>query len=169
MLGESGNDPSSAASSIGRLVWAAHTSSQRRAGGTAAPGGAGPAQLDVMWPCEAVDPFNPPRGFKLLPEHRLGLTLTERKLYLPRSISEADAAPADGEAEQQQQQSVAGGDANDNAGTGATPPPGSRKLLLVWFHTNQFEWRHEDELLPWEPHRRRIKGVCGVPGTALQL
>jgi hypothetical protein len=35
-----------------------------------------------------------------------------------------------------------------------------RKLLLLWFHTNSFEWRMEDEVLPFITHKQEFKGMC---------
>lgn len=65
----------------------------------------------VWWPCEAIDPFNPPLGFELQPEHKLALSLEERRVYLPSATppapqqqqgtaNNADRAAAGGAAEE---------------------------------------------------------------------
>lgn len=221
-----------AANSIGRLVWARLYNTAARpthnnpaAAGSSAAAAAGnrfgsspgtaaaAASAGIYWPCEEIDPFRLPRGFKLLPEHRLALTVEERKLYLPAGITAAGAAAGGtdaGEAavaapEKGKQPAAAvdtpaepdpgvaeGGDtsipspsaaaAAADAGTAAVataskskepaiataaaavggagaagPDPSRRKVLLIWFHTNRFEWRYQDELLPFEQHKARLK------------
>jgi hypothetical protein len=126
-----------------------------------------------MWPCEAIDPFSPPRGFKLLPEHKLALTPAERRLFLPDKsgaagtsaaaaaagggggVAVAEATAAAGEAGSPSESAAAGGSsAAAAAGEGGT---GRRKLLLVWFHSNQYEWRWGDELQPFRQHKAKYK------------
>jgi hypothetical protein len=123
-----------------------------------------------MWPCEAIDPFKPPRGFKLLPEHKLALTPAERRLFLPAEggapgsggTSAAAAAAASGEASGSAEAAAAAGDSSGGGGAAAAAAvdgaaAGRRKLLLVWFHSNQYEWRWGDELQPFRQHKAKYK------------
>jgi hypothetical protein len=140
-----GADTSTAALSIGKLVWAPLPLNAD------ATGGANGSEEVVWWPCEAIDPFNPPRGFKLLPEHKLALPLEQRKTHLP--LEGPGDSPPDAA-------SAAGGGAGSSGSTEEQqqPPEGRRKLLLIWFHKAGFEWRPEDELLPFAANKQRIKG-----------
>jgi hypothetical protein len=52
----------------------------------------------------------------------------------------------------------------DAAGFG-TPPPGPRKLLVLWLGLGKFEWRFDWELLPFEPFLEEMEGAWdGVGG-----
>jgi hypothetical protein len=116
-----------------------------------------------MWPCEAIDPFSPPRGFKLLPEHKLALTPAERRLFLPAeggaagtSAAAAAAVVSGGEAGSPSESAVAAGSSASAAAAGEGDA-GRRKLLLVWFHSNQYEWRWGDELQLFRQHKAKYK------------
>ncbi|WIA22484.1 hypothetical protein OEZ85_004780 [Tetradesmus obliquus] len=155
----------SAADSIGRLVWAPLWTDERAAGSSSS----GPSQ--VMWPCEAIDPFNPPRGFTLLPEHKLALPVAERRLHLPgeggapgSAAGTSAAAAAAGAAQDSEAGSPSVSAAAAGAGSSAAAAAGGegagsgrRKLLLVWFHSNQYEWRWGDELKPFRQHKAQFK------------
>lgn len=58
---------------------------------------------------------------------------------------------------------AAGGSADGSAAAagadGEEEAQPSRKLLLLWFHTNSFEWRLEDEVLPFLAHKQEFKGM----------
>ena len=73
----------SLASSLGTIVWAKPTSSTSTATSTTTISS---SRGSIYWPAEAIDPFNPPSGFKLLPEHILKLPMRERQQYLPKSV-----------------------------------------------------------------------------------
>jgi hypothetical protein len=180
----------SAADSIGSLVWAPLWTDERAAGSSSSSSSS-PSQ--VMWPCEAVDPFRPPRGFKLLPEHKLALTPAERRLYLPAeggasgSVGTSAAAAAagggagvgDGAAKNPVATGNEAGSPSESAaaagGGEGGASAGRRKLLLVWFHSNQYEWRWQDELQPFRQHKAKYKrerggwGHSGSVGMAVVL
>jgi hypothetical protein len=218
-----------AASSIGRLVWASlplsnsnptnantgrpHTppsaadsaatgtaaaASSRAAAAAAAAAAAGSSSV-AWWPCEAIDPFNPPLGFELQPEHKLALSPAERRKYLPgegagsrgRASSSSSpqqqqlqqpntpspkgslAAPGAAAADDSPGISNAAGEGGETpaaaaaaAGESGEQPPDRRKLLLMWFHKNAFEWRFEDEVLPFMQHKQEFKGKRRIDGVA---
>lgn len=133
-----------------------------------------------MWPCEAIDPFNPPRGFTLLPEHKLALPVAERRLHLPgeggapgSAAGTSAAAAAAGAAQDSEAGSPSVSAAAAGAGSSAAAAAGGegagsgrRKLLLVWFHSNQYEWRWGDELKPFRQHKAQFKRERGGGTTA---
>jgi hypothetical protein len=158
---------------------AAAATSSRAAVATAAAAAAAGSSV-VWWPCETIDPFNPPLGFELQPEHKLALSVEERRKYLPAEGTNRAKGGSSSNQQQQQQDapktpspkgSLAAGSAaaatDGNPGSSNTAAaaaagegeaPARRKLLLLWFHTNGFEWRLDEEVLPFNNHKQEFKG-----------
>jgi hypothetical protein len=153
----------------------------------------------AWWPCEAIDPFNPPLGFELQPEHKLALSPAERRKYLPGEGAGSRGRVSSSSSPQEQQllqqpntpspkgslaaPGAAAAAADDSpgisnaaeeggetaaaaAGESGEQPPDRRKLLLMWFHKNAFEWRFEDEVLPFMQHKQEFKGKRRIDGVA---
>jgi hypothetical protein len=55
------------------------------------------------------------------------------------------------------------------AAAGEGEAPARRKLLLLWFHTNSFEWRIEDEVLPFMTHKQEFKGMYAESGDKVHI
>jgi hypothetical protein len=157
---------------------AAAATSSRAAVATAAAVAAAGSSV-VWWPCEAIDPFKPPLGFDLQPEHKLALSTEERRKHLPAEGANRAKGVSSSNLQHQQQDapktpspmgSLAAGSAagatdgnpsSSNAAAAAAgegEAPARRKLLLLWFHTNSFEWRLGEEVLPFNDHKQEFKG-----------
>jgi hypothetical protein len=118
--------------------------------------------LVLWWPCEVIDPWEPPEGFELRLQHVLALPPSLRAMCVPPALLARllGALPGVAGAEEPGMSSGGGG-SGGNTGAGrraAAPPPTSRRLLLLWFGSGSFEWRPGQELVPFGECRKPIEG-----------